>query len=125
MRLLLDTHVLLWWLEDNEALSPDVRSAIADPENLVHVSSATVWEMAIKSALGKLELPADWVEVLEGEPFRQLPITWEHARKIEELPAVHRDPFDRMLIAQSIVENLVLVTHDHLLSRYGISTLTA
>jgi len=122
--LLLDTHVLLWWLDDAPVLSADVRAAIGDPENLVYVSAATVWEMTIKRALGKLDLPAEWAEVLAGEPFRRLSITWEHALKVEELPDVHRDPFDRMLVAQSLVEDLVLVTHDDVLTQYDVSTLT-
>ena len=123
MRLLLDTHVLLWWLDDNPALSQDARAAISDPENLVYVSSATVWEMAIKRGLGKLDLPGNWVEVLTDEPFHQLHITWEHACRVERLPSLHRDPFDRILVAQSLIEDLVLVTHDDILARYEISTL--
>ena len=123
MRLLLDTHVLLWWLDDSPALSHDARAAIAEPENTVYVSSATVWEMAIKRALGKLDVPTDWAEVLADEPFHRLYVTWDHAIKVGELPDEHRDPFDRMLVAQSLVEDLVLVTHDSALARYSISTL--
>jgi PIN domain nuclease of toxin-antitoxin system len=123
MNLLLDTHVLLWWLDDNPSLSPDARSAIADPGNGVHVSSVNIWEIVIKSGKGKLEIPADWREVIHEEPFRQLPITWEHTLKVGELPAVHQDPFDRLLVAQSLVENLVLVTHDDILEQYGAKLL--
>ena len=75
------------------------------------------------SSLGKLDIPTDWAEVLADEPFRRLYVTWEHAIKVEELPEVHRDPFDRMLVAQSLVEDLVLVTHDSVLAQYSIPTL--
>jgi PIN domain nuclease of toxin-antitoxin system len=123
MRLLLDTHVLLWWLDDSEALSRNARSVIADPENAVYVSAVSVWEIVLKASAGKLDIPVDWADAIAEEPFRHLSVTREHALKVAELPPLHRDPFDRLLVAQSLVEELVLVTHDPDLTRYGISTL--
>jgi PIN domain nuclease of toxin-antitoxin system len=123
MKLLLDTHVLLWWLADDHQLSDDARSAIADPNNTVSVSAASLFEIVIKKNLGKLEIGDEWFAVLSKEPFLHLPITWEHARKVDDLPLLHRDPFDRLLIAQAITEDLVLVTHDDVITRYDIPTL--
>lgn len=123
MQILLDTHVLLWWLDDNTALNSEARKAIANPESVVHVSSVSLWEIVIKRSIGKLRLPDDWAEVLMEEPFRQLPVTWKHALKVRDLPDVHRDPFDRLLIAQCQSENLVLASHDGVFSQYGIDLL--
>ncbi len=125
MRLLLDTHVLLWWLDECPLLSASAKEAIADVDNIVYVSAATVWEIVIKRALGKLELPDDWADVLAGESLRRMPVTWEHAVRVARLPPLHRDPFDRILVAQALVEELVLVTGDDLLVDYGAPTLHA
>ena len=125
MQLLLDTRVLLWWLTDDPALSARARDAIADAKNVVHVSAVSLWEIVIKRSLGKLELPDDWAEVLAREPMRRLPVTWDHALRVATLPDVHRDPFDRLLIAQALVEDLVLVTGDELLARYSVAVLGA
>jgi PIN domain nuclease of toxin-antitoxin system len=123
MKLLLDTHVVLWWLADDKQLSDEARSAIADPDNTVTVSAASLFEIVIKKNLGKLEIADEWYEAISSEPFVRLPITWEHARKVGELPPIHRDPFDRLLIAQAANEDLILVTHDDIIARYGISIL--
>lgn len=123
MKLLLDTHVLLWWLADDARLSGPARSAIADPNNVVSVSAVSLWEIVIKRGLGKLEVPDDWYAALADEAFQQLPVSWRHAREVESLPELHRDPFDRMLIAQSRVEGLTLATHDENILRYDLSTL--
>ncbi len=123
MKLLLDTHVLLWWLADNPRLSDQARKTIADSESIVFVSAVSIWEIVIKKGLGKLEIADDWYSMVSEEPFGQLPLTWEHANKVYELPELHRDPFDRMLIAQAMVEKLVLVTHDEDILRYNISIL--
>jgi len=123
MRLLLDTHVLLWWLADDPALSPDVRKQIASHQNLVYVSAVSVWEIVVKQALGKLAIAKDWADALEEDGFRRLPVTWEHALRVGQLPDVHRDPFDRLLVAQAAGEDLVLVTHDRLLEGYGVPLL--
>lgn len=120
MKLLLDTHVLLWWLDDDPVLSTSVRSRIADSRNTIFVSAATIWEIQIKKAIGKLSLPAEFRSVLGSQSFEMLNITSEHAFALEKLPMHHRDPFDRMLIAQAIVENLTLVTHDTQLKQYSV-----
>lgn len=123
MKLLLDTHVLLWWLSDDPALVAEARDAIAKPDNLVYVSTVSVWEILVKRVLGKLDIPDEWTESLVEESFRRLPITWEHALHLARLPELHRDPFDRLLIAQAIVEDLVIVTHDDAILRYGTAAL--
>ena len=123
MNLLLDTHALLWWLDDDPALSKAARTAIADGENLVFVSAATVWEIRIKEALGKLEVPSEFREVLAAQPFLSLDVTAEHAHAVAGLPDHHRDPFDRMLIAQAGVERLTVVTHDSRFRGYGVPLL--
>jgi len=118
MNLLLDTHVLLWWLDDNQALGKRARAAIADGKNLIFVSAAVIWEIRIKQALGKLILPADFRNVLEQQPFQSLAVTAEHAHALEGLPFHHRDPFDRILIAQARSEGFTLVTRDPVFARY-------
>lgn len=120
MKLLLDTHVLLWWLDDDAALSPAVRDKIADGRNTVIISAASIWEIQIKQAIGKLALPAEFRSVLEDQPFEMLDITAEHAFALKDLPMHHRDPFDRMLVAQAMVEGLTLVTHDIHLKNYPV-----
>jgi len=122
MRLLLDTHVALWALVDDPRLSQRARALIDDPANQVMVSAATVWEIAIKHALGRDDMPISGDEALEW--FRQagydlLPITPAHAAAVEHLPNHHRDPFDRLLVAQAITEPLRLLSHDPLVVRYG------
>jgi len=125
MNLLLDTHVLLWWLDDNPTLLIKAKEAIADGGNLVFVSVATIWEIRIKHALGKLKIPANFRNVLEQQAFEMLSITADHAHLIGELPAHHRDPFDRMLIAQALFEGFTLITRDSLFKRYNVSTIMA
>jgi len=122
LRLLLDTHVALWALTDDPRLSQRARALIADPENDVLVSAASVWEVAIKHALGRGDMPISGDQALDW--FRQagyqlLPIAPEHAAAVEHLPDHHRDPFDRMLVAQATAEPLRLLTHDPLVLRYG------
>jgi PIN domain nuclease of toxin-antitoxin system len=125
VNLLLDTHALLWWLADDPQLSMEARSAIADPDNTVFLSAVVVWEIRLKQAIGKLKVPRSFGEVLAGQPFSELPVTVEHANAVAGLPAVHRDPFDRMLVAQATVERLTVVTRDPHIPRYGIKTVTA
>ncbi|HXL09247.1 MAG TPA: type II toxin-antitoxin system VapC family toxin [Candidatus Bathyarchaeia archaeon] len=121
MRLLLDTHVLLWWLSDDRKLAKNARDIIANSNNDVLVSSASVWEVAIKAALGRLEVELDDLEdAIVRNGFRPLPIGFRHAVTVGRLPAVHRDPFDRMLVAQASVEELRLVSHDRVFERYGL-----
>ena len=125
MNLLIDTHVLLWWLDDNPSLSKRARTVISDGKNPVFVSAVIIWEIRIKEALGKLKIPGNFREVLENQPFEMLDITAEHAHAVGELPSHHRDPFDRMLIAQAKVEGLILVTHDMTLKKYKIPLIKA
>lgn len=125
MRLLLDTHALLWWLADDPALSHDATAAIADPHSSVFVSAATAWEIAIKQALGKLEAPSDLERQLELNRFESLAITVSHASAAGTLPRHHDDPFDRMLVAQALAEGLTVVTRDPRIGRYGVPTLPA
>lgn len=121
-RLLLDTHVFLWWRGEPSRLSPEARSSISTAE-IVFVSVATAWEAAIKAALGRLELP-DTVEAgVLASGFEKLLITFSHAEHAAGLPQHHRDPFDRMLVAQARAEGLILVTHDQLLAPYDVEIL--
>lgn len=125
MRLLLDTHALLWWLSDSSRLSSDSRQAITEPENVVFLSSVVVWEIRIKESIGKLDLPQGFRDVLDAEAFVELPMTSEHAHAVRDLPMLHRDPFDRLLIAQARTEGLTLVTRDPEIGRYDVRLLGA
>ena len=119
MRLLLDTHVLLWWRDNSSNLSPRAHGAIADPANEILISTATLWEIVIKRGLGKLRFPDDLEDVLREEAFTLAPIGFRHLRCLEALPLLHKDPFDRMLVAQAMIEGAPLVTNDGALSGYG------
>ena len=119
-RLLVDTHALLWWLTDDPALSPSARDAIADPVNEPLVSAASVWEIAIKRSLGKLTAPDDLPERIAEEGFAWLPISASHAWQVRGLPLHHRDPFDRVLVAQALIERLPIVTADQHFGQYGV-----
>ena len=125
MNLLLDTHAMLWWLDDNPTLSTEARAAIGDGNNAVYVSAATAWEIAIKAALGKLDAPDNFEEALSANAFQQLPISLAHALAVGTLPAHHSDPFDRMLVAQARIEGLTLVTRDEDIIKYGVGVLEA
>ena len=123
MSYLLDTHALLWWLADDPALSPGAREIIAEGSNRVCVSAATIWEIAIKEALGKLEIPQDFRVILGEQGFEALPITWDHAFEVTHLPDHHRDPFDRLLIAQCRVEEMTFISQDAVARRYDVRVL--
>ena len=125
MNYLLDTHVLLWWLDDNPTLSEEARNIIANGEHLVFVSAATIWEIRIKEALGKLKIPQNFQAILTDQPFEMLDITTEHAHAIADLPEHHKDPFDRMLVAQAKTESLRLITRDSHLRKYAIAIIEA
>ncbi len=118
MRVLLDTHVLLWALGAPSKLSTATRRQINTAE--VYVSAASIWEISIKVGLRKLDAsPAQVLAAVEPAGFSLLPVLGEHAAKVAQLPALHKDPFDRMLVAQALVEPLILITNDEVLGRYG------
>ncbi len=123
MRLLLDTHVVLWWLSGDRRLSRPVRTSIEQQADQVLVSAASAWELAIKRAVGKLEPPVRWHEEIIEVGFEPLAITFDHAREAGELPSHHADPFDRMLIAQARLEALTLVSADPNIARYDVAVL--
>ena len=123
MNLLLDTHILLWWLADDPRLPRQAQWVVTDPDTAVYVSAATVWEMAVKRSLGRLEVPDGLTEVLEVHRFAPLAISFDHAVAAGALPHHHRDPFDRMLIAQAQVESLTVVSVDAAFSAYAVDLL--
>ena len=119
MRLLLDTHLLLWVMADAPALSSRARAEIAAAE-MVYASAASLWEISIKAALGKLTVDqADLTDKLAQAGLHPLPVTSDHAAAVRRLPDIHRDPFDRMLVAQAVSEPLRLLTHDRILTQYS------
>lgn len=122
LSLLLDTHVLLWWLAGSSRLRLPARAAIAESPS-VYVSAATAWEIAIKSSLGKLDFPRSLEQQLLQNQFHPLPISIPHAMAVATLPLHHRDPFGRMLVAQARIESLTLVTSDPILRAYDVTTL--
>lgn len=119
MRLLLDTQVLMWWQFQLRQLRHDVAELIRATD-LVYISAASAWEAEIKRKHGKLDFPGDFADVLTGNGFTELPITMRHAAEAATLPLHHRDPFDRMLIAQAMIEECTLVTADRRLEVYGV-----
>ena len=124
MNLTLDTHALLWWLDDSPALSQGARAAIMDDRNIVIVSAAVVWEIRIKQALGKLDIDASFLEVIRGQGFELLSITADHAYAAGDLPMHHRDPFDRLIIAQALLQGLTVVTRDPLFTKYEVPVIS-
>jgi PIN domain nuclease of toxin-antitoxin system len=127
MRALLDTHAFLWWILDPARLSPRARDVISDGANELLLSAASGWEIAIKAQLGKIELPDDplkfTLEQLALNAFTELPVRLVHALQVATLPPLHRDPFDRLLIAQSQVEQLPIVSADPLVARYAVQVI--
>jgi PIN domain nuclease of toxin-antitoxin system len=124
VRLLLDTHVVLWWSERSRRLREETRRRIAEADE-VFVSAASAWEVSVKVALGKLEVPGPLMEVVASSGFVPLPITFAHAEAVRTLPRLHADPFDRMLVAQAVVEGLALVSRDRALASYPIQLIGA
>jgi PIN domain nuclease of toxin-antitoxin system len=124
MRILLDTHALLWWLDGDPRLSKRARAAIADARTTCLVSAASAWEITTKARLGKLpgalEVAADVGGCVRSQQFTPLDITMDHAQRAGSLPGEHRDPFDRMLIAQAHAENVPLVSSDAVFDSYGV-----
>jgi PIN domain nuclease of toxin-antitoxin system len=123
VRLLLDTHAVLWALSQPDQLSAEARERVADPANTVAVSAVSAWEIAIKTAAGKLKFDVDLAQAMANTGFLPLPITIEHALVAGHLPPHHRDPFDRMLVAQAIMDGWTLVTRDSRLPVYGVPVL--
>ncbi|MGW4838640.1 type II toxin-antitoxin system VapC family toxin [Streptomyces globisporus] len=122
MRLLLDTHVILWWLADSDELSDRVKDLL-DTEPSVHISAVSAWEIAIKQSMGKLDGPEDLAERVRDSQFTALPITAGHGVRAGRLPALHRDPFDRILVAQAQTEGMTVVTRDKWIPQYDVSVM--
>lgn len=125
MSLLLDTHIFLWMLAEAGKLTESEARAIRDPVNRIFVSIASLWEMAIKAALGRLTIPEDLVTVLRQNRIQVLSIEAKHALAVATLPPHHKDPFDRLLVAQAMHEGLTLVTRDSWIAAYPVATLPA
>ena len=126
MRYLLDTHVLLWWIGDDPKLRAETRKTVTDPDHEIVVSAASIWEAAIKRAVGKLRFETPiLLDTLRRGGLRVLPITAEHALAAGDLPRHHDDPFDRMLVAQAMAEGLTLITRDATLRAYQVATIQA
>ena len=123
MNLLLDTHIAIWWLSGDSRLSPATRLAIEEATTAC-LSAVSIWEIAIKQTIGRLELPSGFIDALRDD-FVDLPLTVDHAVEGQRLPPVHRDPFDRMLVAQTRLEGLTLVTANRVLGGYGVPILAA
>jgi PIN domain nuclease of toxin-antitoxin system len=123
VNLLLDTHVLIWW-DEGRRLAAEARRAIADADS-VYVSAASAWEVAIKTGLGRLRPIRTVEQAVDESGFLELPVTFRHAERVGKLPPHHRDPFDRLLIAQADVEDLTLVTRDAVFARYGVAVIGA
>jgi PIN domain nuclease of toxin-antitoxin system len=121
VKLLLDTHAALWWLADDARLGSDAERELNDETNRVLLSAAVIWEVAIKRSLGKLQAPRELAATLVGAGARPLPITLDHAGAVESLPWHHRDPFDRVLVAQALTEGAAIVSHDGRLRQYGVT----
>lgn len=127
MKAILDTNAFLWWILDNPRLSRTAQNFIVDPDNTIYLSAVSGWEMAIKWSIGKLTLPAQpdifVKQQLEINNFNPLPIQMAHGLYVHELPEIHKDPFDRLLIAQSKIENLLLISADSVFQKYPVSLL--
>lgn len=125
MKLLLDTHALLWSLHDPSKLSEKSRRALHDGENSVYFSPASIWEIAIKCSKKRLSVEGDLTEAIKASEFLELPVNSQHAWQVRQLAWHHSDPFDRMLVAQAIEESMTLVTRDYILTSYPIKVMEA
>lgn len=125
MKLMADSCVLVWWLDDPSRLSREAREAIGDPANEVFFSAASVWELLLKIRKGKLAMPTDFPDRLIEDGFTPLSVTVGHAMRSQGLPPIHEDPFDRLLVAQALEEGLVFLTRDVLIASYPVALLRA
>ncbi len=125
MNLLLDTHAAIWWLSDPHRLSLIAREAIAQPRNRAFISAASAWEVELKRAKGKLDIPSEYWDLWMADGFEELPVRAAHARATALLPPHHADPFDRLLIAQAREEGLVLISRDAWVPAYGVPFIEA
>lgn len=126
MTILLDTHVALWWLSDPERLEGEALSAIREPGNMLFLSAAAVWEVVIKAASGRMPPPPGHFEAAAAQAgLAELPIGWRHCRRAASLPPLHRDPFDRIMVAQAQEEGMVIATRDPLIRQYSVAVLPA
>jgi PIN domain nuclease of toxin-antitoxin system len=124
LKLLVDTHVLLWGINEPQRVPLAVGRAMGSPSNETYVSAVCLWEIAIKKKLGKLSAPDDLLERVEAHPdYRVLPVTAAHAWRVRTLPQHHRDPFDQLLVAQALTEQMTVITHDRSISLYGVPIL--
>lgn len=118
MNVLMDTHVFYWWQTEPRRLTREEYECISNPDNTIHLSYVSAWEMEIKKALGKLKLEDDWMDSIPRQSFKWLPIRREHLLALRTLPAFHRDPFDRLLVAQARSEGLRMLSHDENVMKY-------
>ncbi|TAK72298.1 MAG: type II toxin-antitoxin system VapC family toxin [Gammaproteobacteria bacterium] len=125
MQYLLDTHVLLWWFTTPEKINTKTQNVIRDKSNIIFLSSASFWEMAIKKSLGRLTLPHNLIETAAAESFKILPIMPEEGLGVADLPLLHADPFDRLLIIQAKLHDLIIITNDSKIGEYPVVTLNA
>ena len=125
MQYLLDTHILLWWLMTPEKLRAKAQRIISDKNNDIFISSASFWEMAIKQGIGRISLPHNLMEATAAEGFKLLPILPEECLGVADLPLIHSDPFDRLLVIQAKFHNLVIITRDAMIPEYPVITLDA
>ena len=123
MKYLLDTHIFLWWLQDHPSLSPEAKATIIDPKVVICVSAASFWEIAIKKKLGKIKYSGNLTKELEKNSFQGLSISPVHALETGKLPDHHKDPFDRILIAQARIEKITLITSDQAMTHYKLPLL--
>ena len=124
-RFLLDTHTFLWWLMNSQQLGSEARSKISNPDFIIFVSAVSIWEISIKKKIGKLEAPDNITNIVDQKEFEYLPISLFHGESILNLPSIHKDPFDRMLIVQAQLENLIIITNDDLIQKYNVNTILA
>ena len=120
---LLDTHVFIWWMKNDKILPEKLKQLIENQNNLIFLSVISIWEMIVKSKLGKLKLPANWSKSFENIRFEIMPLELKHILTLEKLPLHHKDPFDRMLISQAISEKTTLITNDQKIKKYKVKTI--